>query len=152
MVPQEHVVPVAALMSRRVVGIRSDCGLGIAAQTFARTGLRHLVVVEPDRKVLGFVTAEHILLALGTSGAAGRVGDHVEDAALRVTPHDDLRTAAAAMLDALVDAVLVTELSGRVVGVLTWSDIVAHVAGLVDVTAQVRRPFPRSASDGASQS
>ena len=41
-------VPVAALMSRRVVGIRSDCDLTVAAETFARTGLRHLVVVRAD--------------------------------------------------------------------------------------------------------
>ncbi|WP_028645130.1 CBS domain-containing protein [Nocardioides sp. URHA0020] len=141
----EPVVRVAGLMSRRVVGIRSDCDLTIAAQTFARTGLRHLVVTEPDRRVLGFVTADRVLVALSAGGATVRLRDLVEDAGVRILPQDDLRTAAGAMLEALVDAVLVTERSGRVVGVLTWSDVVAHVAGY-------SRPRPRSPSDDASRS
>ena len=129
MVSDQHVVPVAALMSRRVVGIRSDCDLVVAAETFARTGLRRLVVVQPDRTVVGFLTAERAALALAAGITTDRVRDHVEEAAVQVGPQEDLRAAAGAMLDALVDAVLVTDPSGRVVGVLTWSDVVAHVAG-----------------------
>jgi acetoin utilization protein AcuB len=33
------------------------------------------------------------------------------------------------MLDDLVDALPVADASGRVVGVVTWSDLVAHLAG-----------------------
>jgi CBS domain-containing protein len=71
-------VTVAAIMTRRVVGIRADVDL---------------------------------------------------EAGVHVHPGDDLRTAAAAMLDGLVAVVLVSEDAGRVVGVLTWADIVAQVAG-----------------------
>jgi CBS-domain-containing membrane protein len=47
----------------------------------------------------------------------------------RVGPDDDITRAVEVMLDELVDAVPVADRTGRVVGVVTWSDIVAHVAG-----------------------
>lgn len=120
---------VGSVMSRRVVGIRADCTLAVAADTFARTGLRHLVVVDAERRVRGLLTAERVLTALGITGRAGRVDDQVDAVEVSVGPADDIRLAASLMLDALVDAVLVTEPSGRVVGLLTWADVVTHVTG-----------------------
>ncbi len=120
---------VSTVMSRRVVAIRSDCDLSVAVDTFLASAVRHLVVVDPDRTVRGLLSIEQVLAALGLPGWPGRVGDQVLVEPARVRPDDDLQRAAEVMLDALVDAVVVADDTGRVVGLLTWADLVTHVAG-----------------------
>lgn len=122
---------VADIMSRRIVAIRSDCDLHVAVQTFLRTALRHLVVVDRDRVVLGILTVEQTMTALASSlGPVRLVGDHVPGAGARVQVTDSVRAAASVMLNALVDALPVVDDDGRVVGVVTWSDILTSVAGV----------------------
>ncbi|HEY0903711.1 MAG TPA: CBS domain-containing protein [Marmoricola sp.] len=119
----------STVMSRRVIAIRSDCDLAVAVDTFLASAVRHLVVVEPDRTVRGLLSIEQVLAALGRPGWPGRVSDQVLLEPPRVSPDDDLQRAAEVMLDALVDAVVVADETGRVVGLLTWADLVTHVAG-----------------------
>lgn len=121
-------VEVGRIMSRPVVAIRSDCDLDVAVDTFLRTALRHLVVVDPDRTVAGILAVADVLAALGTTGPDRQVGAHANPVRRRVHPHDSVRRAAEVMLDELVDAVPVCNHDGRVVGLVTWADIVALVA------------------------
>jgi acetoin utilization protein AcuB len=118
---------IETIMSRRIVAIRSDCELSVAADTFLRYAVRHLVVVDPDRSVRGILSAEDVVLAAGASGSR-RIGDQALLTPQGVHPEDDVRVAADAMLDRMVEAVLVTEGTGHVIGIVTWSDLVAHVA------------------------
>ena len=120
------VTAVRAIMSRRIVAIRSDCDLGVAVDTILRTSLRHLVVVAPDRTCLGIITADQVLAGLGTRRR--QVGDHVRDDGLRVHLADPVRRAAEVMVNGLVDALPVVDDGGHVVGILTWSDIISMVA------------------------
>lgn len=121
--------PVSTVMSRRVVAILCDCDLTVAVDTFLSSGVRHLVVVDPDRTVVGLLSVDQVLAALGRPGWPGRVGDLALAEPARVHPDDGLPRAAEVMLDALVDAIVVADETGRVLGVVTWADLVAHVAG-----------------------
>jgi CBS domain-containing protein len=121
---------VADIMTRRIVAIRSDADLSVALETFLRTSLRHLVVVDPDRTCRGLLSAERVLALLGTTPRRGHsVGDHVPAHQPRVHRGEPVRRAAEVMVLELVDALPVVDDDGRVVGVVTWSDIVAMVAG-----------------------
>lgn len=121
---------VASIMSRRVVAIRSDCELSVAVDTFLRSALHHLVVVDPDRTVRGIISAEQVLAALGRTGPPLRlVGEQALTSVPPVHPDDDIRRAAERMLDELVDVVPVAEADGRMVGVVTWRDVVAYATG-----------------------
>lgn len=120
------VTAVREIMSRRIVAIRSDCELGVAVDTILRTSLRHLVVVDPDRAFVGIITADQVLAGLGSPRR--QVGDHVADRGLRVHESDPVRRAAEVMVNGLVDALPVVDDDGQVVGVVTWSDIIAMVA------------------------
>ena len=127
---QEQETRVRDIMSRRIVAIRSDAALSVALDTFLRTSLRHLVVVDPDRTCRGLLSAEQLLASLGTSGRRHhRVADHVAPQQPRVHLAAPVRRAAEVMVVELVDALPVVDDDGRVVGVVTWSDIVAMVAG-----------------------
>lgn len=121
---------VADIMTRRVVAIRSDADLMVAVDTFLRHAVRHLVVVDPDRSCRGLLSSEQALAGLGMTGRAPRrVADHVRATSPRVHHEASVRRAAELMVVELVDALPVVDDDGHVVGVLTWSDIVAAVAG-----------------------
>lgn len=121
--------PVSTVMSRRVVALLCDCDLTVAVDTFLAAGVRHLVVVDPGRAVVGLLSVDQVLAALGRPGWPGRVGDLVLAEPARVHPDDDLPRAAEVMLDALADAIVVADETGRVVGIVTWADLVTHAAG-----------------------
>ncbi len=127
--PETTETRVADIMSRRIVAIRSDADLSVALDTFLRTALRHLVVVDPDRTCRGLLSAEDVLASLGTTRRRRHVADHVPASQPRVHQAAPVRKAAEAMIVELVDALPVVDDDGRVVGVVTWSDIVAMVAG-----------------------
>ena len=120
---------VADIMTRRLVAIRSDADLTVAVDVLLRHAVRHLLVVDADRTCRGLVSAEHLLAGLATAGRNGHtVGAHVADGHLRVHVRAPVREAAQVMLVDLVDALPVVDDSGRVVGIVTWTDIVAMVA------------------------
>ncbi len=121
---------VADIMSRRLVAVRSDVDLMVAVDVFLRHAVRHLLVVDPDRTFRGLLSAEHVLAAIATIGR-GRpsVGAHVGGRPPRVRRDATVREAAEVMLAELVDALPVVDHDGRVVGLVTWTDIVALVAG-----------------------
>ena len=125
--PVSRDVAIRQIMSRHLVAIRSDCDLRVAVDTFLRTGLRHLVVVDEDRTFRGIVTSEQVLAALNATGRR-RVADHVRTTGLRVRAEDPVRRAARLMVEELVDALPVVDDAGRVIGIVSWSDIVAMVA------------------------
>lgn len=127
---EEQETLVRDIMSRQIVAIRSDAELSVALDTFLRTSLRHLVVVDPDRTCRGLLSAEQLLASIGTTGRRHhRVADHVPPRQPRVHHAAPVRRAAEVMVMELVDALPVVDDTGRVIGVVTWSDIVAMVAG-----------------------
>ena len=117
-------------MSRRIVAIRSDADLSVALDAFLRTALRHLVVVDPDRTCRGLLSAEAVLAAWAPATAGDTAWPTTCRASSRAcTTPRPVRRAAEVMVVELVDALPVVDDDGRVVGVVTWSDIVAMVAG-----------------------
>lgn len=125
-------VGVAEIMSRHVVAIRSDSDLTVAVETFLRTALRQLVVIEPDRSCRGVLSSEQVLAALATTEHGQRrerrVGEHVPPGQPRLHRAASVRRAAEVMSCELVDALPVVDDQDEVVGIVTWSDIVALAA------------------------
>ena len=95
-----------------------------------------------SRRVVAILSDCDLTVAVDTLLSPGRGGDLVRAEPARVHPDDDLPRAAEVMLDALVDAILAADETGRVVGIVTWTDLVAHVAGrhLGDGGRQPARP------------
>ena len=122
-------IGVASIMSRQPVAIRSDCELTVALDTFVRTSLRHLVVVDPEGSCLGVLSHEQATAAVDVFHARrGQVGDLISGRCPRLHRDASVRRAAEAMLLELVDALPVVDDTGHAVGIVTWSDIVALVA------------------------
>lgn len=113
-----------------MVAVCADCHLSVAVDRFAGTGLHHLVVVDRDGRAAGLLTHERVAAALARaapapsdSGPRRRRGGGVV-----LAPLASARQAARLMLDQNVRALPVVRGDGVLVGVLSWTDLVALLA------------------------
>jgi len=126
-----RLTPVRAVMSSTVVAVRSGCHLSVAVDTFVRTGLRHLVVVDEEGRSSGILSHEHVTAAWldARSHPAPRVQDIATDPGTYVDGDATVQQVARLMRDTGLDAVPVVRRDGRLGGVLTRTDLVRLLAG-----------------------
>ncbi len=126
---------VERVMSRTLVAVTPDESPLLAWEIMRRAGVHHLPVVEEGGRLRGVLTRED-LTAHWSGGpfeqSHVRVHSLVVD---RRCPHTTLDTrladAAAAMIGAGVDAIPVLGKAGRLVGMVTVTDVLRAVAGEV---------------------
>ena len=123
------------VMSHPVLVVEAEATLWTAMDRLTASGLRHLVVVSEGRCV-GVLTDRLVaavwpMVALGPgSEPIARLLSHDP---VTVTPEDTPRDIARRMLERGVDAVAVVDVDGRVVGIVTGSDLLRHFVSAADV-------------------
>lgn len=124
-------IPVRSVMSSTVVAVRSACHLSVAVDTFLRTGLRHLVVVDAEGRSGGILSYDGVAAAWldPASRRASRVHEIVTDPDTTADPDASVQQVARLMVNARLDALPVVQRDGRLVGVVTRSDLVRLLAG-----------------------
>ena len=120
---------VGELMSRPVLTVEVGETLWDAWQLLFVSGLRHLVVLDDDGMCLGVLSDRNILAEVPATAehlGGRRVRDVLAMVPLvSVLPTEDPVAAARVMVANAVEAVPVLDQAGRLVGILTESDIVA---------------------------
>ena len=103
----------------------------VAVDTFLRTGLRHLVVVDAEGRSGGIVSYDGVAAAWldPDSRRASQVYELVTDPDTTADPDASVQQVARLMVNARLDAVPVVERDGRLVGIVTRSDLVRLLAG-----------------------
>ena len=129
------------VMSRDVVTVRPDAAIGSAIDRVLRRGHTHLVVVDDDGVLVDIVSAHLLTTALMTRLIERHqpLADVLADPAT-IRAGARLDEAAGRMMELSVDALGVVDRQGRLVGVLTWSDIGRSVAPPLSVRAERRAP------------
>lgn len=119
---------VADLMSRPVLTVEVGESLWDAWQLLFVSGLRHLVVLDANGSSLGVLSDRSILAEVPATAdhlSRRRVGDVLAMVPLvSVLPDDDPLTAARVMASNAVEALPVLDHAGRLLGIVTESDIV----------------------------
>ena len=119
---------VADLMSRPVLTVEIGESLWDAWQLLFVSGLRHLVVIDGDGSSLGVLSDRSILAEVPATAdhlSRRRVGDVLAMVPLvSVLPDDEPLAAARVMVTNAVEAVPVLDGAGRLLGIVTESDIV----------------------------
>jgi CBS-domain-containing membrane protein len=123
--------PVSQVMSPAVVVVQSSCHLGAAIDRFTGTGVRHLVVVDADGRLVGLVSHERVIAAWfdPLSRRPALVNDVVEGDGALVSPASTVQDAAHLMTALGLHALPVVHDDGLLAGVLTQTDLVALLAG-----------------------
>lgn len=129
------------VMTRDVVTVAPEATIGAAVDQVLRRGHTHLVVVDETGGLRDIISAHLLTAALMT-----RLVDRQQPLAdvlaepIAIRAGTGLAEAAGLMLELSVDALGVVDRNGRLVGVLTWTDIGRTVAPPVAVRAERRAP------------
>lgn len=126
------VTTAGAMMSRSLVTVPRDATLWTAWGLLYGSDERHLVVVDGYRRPVGIVDERVVALEWPAGPLAPhrrRVHELLRGSVAAVQPGDDVVSVAKAMLVAGVDALPVTDRSGRLVGLVTTEHVLQHVAG-----------------------
>ena len=119
---------VASLMSQPVLTIEVGESLWDAWQLLFVSGLRHLVVLDQDGSSLGVLSDRNILAEVPATAehlSIRQVGDVLAMVPfVSVRPSDHPLVAAKAMASHSIEAVPVLDEAGRLLGIVTESDIV----------------------------
>ena len=124
--------PVVAgdIMSAPTVSIAPLTSVWTAWSLMMRTGLRHLLVTSEDHCV--GVIDDRTVFAEGPMGPLAlrrrTVRDLIRPCTTAVLPDTDLQVVARVMVEEAVDAIPVVAADGRLVGIVTGSDIARAVA------------------------
>jgi len=136
---------IAEVMTHRAVHVRSDDHVVQAQQIMRRCGFRHVPVVD-DGELVGMVSDRDILRSGAETEGMTFVGQRlVRDVMTTgvVTCHLDERIGDAIdrMLRLHIDSLVVTEPTGKVLGILTSTDMLAalrRIEGVIDVGALLK--------------
>jgi acetoin utilization protein AcuB len=121
-------VRVGERMSRPAVTVLASAPIAEAVRLMAMRRIHHLPVVERDGRLVGIVNADDVLAIRRPSGSPQRLVAAVMTApVVSLGPTVPLGDAMRLMADHGVGALPVVE-DGRVVGIITQSDIVVAVA------------------------
>ena len=122
-----HVL-VRDIMSQPVLTVETDETLWDAWQLLFVSGLRHLVVIDKYGQTVGVLSDRNILAEVPATAehlSSKRVSDVLARVpVVMIGPEADPRAAAAVMARATSEAVPVVDEDGRLVGIVTESDLV----------------------------
>ena len=130
--------PVATVMTPSPVTIALDDDLWTALRVLLATGLRHLVVVDADKKCRGVLADRYVVVewpgdAIGAR--ATRVSQMLGEPSPLLKPETTIGEAAQAMLSFGTDALAVVDQFGEPVGVVTGSDLIRSLAEVTEPDA-----------------
>ena len=127
-------VPVLHVMTSSPATIDPEATLGEAAGRMLEGGFRHLPVVGPDQRVAGILSERDLRAQLGVElerfpeAATGLLDEQVERAMrpdpLTVERHATIRDVLEILSDERVGAVLVLDDDERLVGIVSYIDVI----------------------------
>lgn len=122
-------IPVDRLMSSDLVTVTPDTPIEEAGETLIEHGIGSLMVVDDD--LAGIVTSTDFvdIVTTGPSTDDSTVADYMSEDVVTVDIDDSIRDAAAKMISTDIEHLPVED-DGSVVGMLSTTDLTAHLAYL----------------------
>lgn len=130
---------VAEVMNKRVKTIRPEQKVREAAMIMNEFHIGSLLVVSGEGKLVGIITERDILsdvVAQGKSSKEVRVEEVMSSEVITIDPRTTLEDAAALMTKHKIKKLPVLE-GGRVVGIITASDLIAYEHRLIEKVASL---------------
>jgi len=122
-------IEVGKLTSRRVITVEPDQKLGEVAAILSAKRIKGAPVVEGDRLV-GIITQTDIVRAVAENNLDARVRDYMSSPVVTIREDEDMLKAVELMNEKMVGRLVVVDAEGRLVGIITRTDILKYIAGL----------------------
>lgn len=153
-------VVAADVMTRVPVTVRSDDPLTAAIARMAEHGIRHLPVVDEASRVIGILSDRDIRTAVGEpsrmrerlrrAGFTLRVSDAMTSPAMVAPQGEPLLELASALLDKRIGALPVVDDDGRLVGIVSYVDVLAVLQEQAAEIGAASSDAPTSGTPGPS--
>lgn len=136
-------IKIRSIMIPDPVRLTTTMTVSEAVELYARNPFRMLPVVDPDDRLVGVTTLEH-LLAVEEEEGMKRLNEIELEAPLTASPNDSVIEVAERMIEEGIDHVYIVNERGRLVGVITGVDIVRMFLKLLPLheVARPRRRYP----------
>jgi CBS domain-containing protein len=127
---------VANIMSKPAITVRTKDSLGLAAARMAKEGIKRLPVVGEDGKIVGVLSRVDVLRLVTEKvakkvtaplGAVKSVQDVMSTTIPSVRYDDDLTSIVDAFLENGSHRLIVTDASGKAIGLISDSDVVSRI-------------------------
>lgn len=122
--PRHEVHRVAEIMSRELVTCSPDTPMRRAREIVRERRFRHLPVVTPDGTIVGMLSDRELL---ANSWDERNVSARMATPVLTATPDASIRDVARVLLEERIGAMPIADEHGRLVGLLTRTDILRAV-------------------------
>ncbi len=122
-------VEVKRLTSRRVITVEPSQRLSEVAAILSAKRIKGAPVVEDD-KLVGMITQSDIIRAVAENNLDARVSDYMSSPVVTIREDEDLLKAVELMNNKMVGRLVVVDSNGRLVGIITRTDILKYIAGL----------------------
>ena len=134
---------VKEVMIKEVKTARPDTTVKEAAEVMNSHRIGPLVVVSPAGKIVGIMTERNVieLVATGRNSEETKVEEIMTKEVITIGPDATLEEAASLMTDKKVRKLPVID-NGRLVGIITASDLVAHERELIEKVATLLTHSP----------
>lgn len=118
------------LSGRRVVSLQAEDNLGLAMQVMLWAGIHHLPVLDSNGKLIGVLEDRDILerrIKVGAAADCELVSSAMSLKVATVAPDEKVADAALRLIGRGASCLVVVD-AGHMVGVLTTTDLIQHVA------------------------
>lgn len=142
------------VMAKQVVAVSPNTSAAEAAEQLASSGMRHVVVVNAERQVLGVVSQRdifvHFMDSLNDQGASEsttegyapwEIGSLIQKTPNTVSPDAPLSNAGVVLANYKIDCLPVVDADKSLIGILTIAELLKHITGKLDTDLEEEFTF-----------
>ncbi|MBW9141367.1 MAG: CBS domain-containing protein [Candidatus Aramenus sp.] len=126
-VPKEKV---KNIIGKKLVTLKPDMTLKEASMILYKEGIRGAPVISEGEKIVGIITTADIIKAFFEGNHEAKVKDYMKTDVITINEDEDVLEAIRKMVIYNVGRLLVVDSMGRLVGIVTRTDILKSIAGL----------------------
>lgn len=126
-IPKEKV---KNIIGKKLISLKPSMNLQEASRILYKEGIRGAPVLDESEKVQGIITTADIMKAFYEGRFDAKVSEYMKRDVITIRDEEDILEAVKKMITYNVGRLLVLDAVGRVVGIVTRTDILKSIAGL----------------------
>ncbi len=123
-------IPIGKIATRNPITLTPDTSIRVAAAMFNARRIKGAPVVDSENRLVGIITQSDITRAIAEGNLNARVEDYMSKPVITIRENEDLTRAIQLMNERGIGRLIVVDDAGRMIGIVTRTDILKYIAGL----------------------